>query len=373
MTRGLHNAPFIFICVASAGCLQTYLPPPIASPASNLVVEGFIDNGGDSTIFSLSRTFPLSATPIVTPELKAKVVVEGSDGSNFPLSELGNGQYGAPLSGLNPAATYRLSITTTAGKQYASDYVPLVNDPPIDSINWVRNDRGVTVYANTHDPTGNTRYFRWNYTETYEFDSKYETYYNVSGPYWVPMDPDTLYTCWRTDNSANIILASSTQLSQALIYEAPIVNYPVNSQQLSVEYSILVRQYALTKTAYAWWQIMQNITENTGSIFGVQPTANPGNLHCLTDTAEQVIGYVSAGNSWSQRIFITNQQVAPWSYFDNGCIISVFPQPLPANAAEGYWYLYQQSVPTPGFAYTQATCANCTLLGNNHPPSFWPQ
>jgi Domain of unknown function (DUF4249) len=372
MNRRFHKAPLLFICVAAGGCLQTYIPPPIANPAADLVVEGFIDNGGDSTIFSLSRTFPLSALA-ATPELKAKVVVEGNDNTSYPLPELGNGLYGALLSGLNPATTYRLYITTSAGKQYASDYVPLVTDPPIDSINWVRNNSGVTIYANTHDPTGNTRYFRWDYTETYEFNSTYVTYYNVSGRFWVPMiQGDTLYTCWHTDNSTNIILASSSQLAQAVIYEAPIVNYPVNSQQLSVEYSVLIRQYALTKAAYTWWATMQNNTENIGSIFGVEPTTNEGNLHCLTDTTEQVVGYASAGNSWSQRIFITNQQVAPWTYVDNGCTISVFSQPLLANAANGFWYLYPQQVPIPGFAYTQAECANCLTNGYNHPPSFWP-
>jgi hypothetical protein len=365
-----HKAPLLFVCALTTGCLQTYIPPPIANPASNLVVEGFIDNGGDTTVFSLSRTFPLG-TPAAIPEVKAKVVVEGNDNTSYPLPELGNGLYGAPLSGLNPATAYRLNITTSAGRQYASDYTPLVTDPPIDSINWVRNDKGVTIYANAHDPTGNTRYFRWNYTETYEFNSTYAAYYNISGSFWVPMTQgDTLYTCWHTDNSTNIILASSEQLSQAVIYEAPVVNYPVNSEPLSIEYSVLIRQYALTKAAYTWWSVMQNNTENIGSIFGVQPTTDQGNLHCLTDTSEQVIGYVSAGNSWSQRIFISNQQVAPWKYVDNTCSITVVQYLPPANVGGG-WYLYMSAMP-PGIAVTDRHCADCLIDGYNHPPSFWP-
>jgi hypothetical protein len=370
MKKILRYSPLILICLTVTCCYQTYLPPPIVNPAANLVVEGFIDNGGDTTFFSLSRTFPLGATQAFTPELKAKVIVEGNDNSSYPLAEFGNGQYGAILSGLNPSTTYRLYITTSAGKQYASDYVPLVANPPIDSINWTRDSGGVHIYANTHDPTGNARYFMYNYSETYQFNSPFYTEFNRGNGYWVMMTEDTLLTCWHTDVSTSINLANSAQLSQAVIYEAPIRFIGLNGVELSIEYSIRVKQFALSKTAYEWWQVMQNNTENIGSIFGIQPTEDPGNLHCLSDTSEQVIGYISAGNSRPVRIFISTQQVAPWNYFDNACNRYFAADSVPFTS--GYWPLYPAFDMGPGYEASAATCADCLTNGYNHPPSFWP-
>jgi hypothetical protein len=365
----------IILLLSLAACRQTYEPPIIASPPNYLVVEGFIENNGtDSTVFTLSHTVKLDSNTF-TPEPGATVTVEGSDNSAYTLGEMGNGNYGAALTSLNGATTYRLHILTTGGKQYASDYVPLVFDPPIDSINWVRLDnasyQGVRIYTNTHDPQNNTHYYRWKYQECWEFHSPFESAYNyVPGQGVVPLDPITDFVCWRYHNSTDIVLANSTQLAQDVIYEAPVVFLPLNSQQLSVRYSILVTQYALTEDAFSWWQILQKNTEQIGSLFGVQPSANTGNIHCLSDTAEQVLGYVGGGNSRSQRIFITNDQVLPWDY-NSGCVtMSTNSENFGDLWTQGYlpYYIIQGSGTT---VYAFKVCIDCTLSGTNIRPSFW--
>src|SRR5580692_6412580 len=119
----MGKRPFILFAIlttwtftGSPGCKQAYDPPVVSSPNTYLVVEGFINNGPDSTYYSLSHTFKLSDTATATPELQAQVTVQGKDNSSYPLAEMGNGVYGAPLTGLNPAMQYRLDIHTLAGK-----------------------------------------------------------------------------------------------------------------------------------------------------------------------------------------------------------------------------------------------------------------
>jgi hypothetical protein len=80
---------------------------------------------------------------------------------SFRLHSRGSGIYGIDTLSLNPAAQYRLRINASDGEQYLSDYVPYVATPPIDSISWVYNSAGFNIYANTHDPSGNIRYFQW--------------------------------------------------------------------------------------------------------------------------------------------------------------------------------------------------------------------
>jgi hypothetical protein len=359
------------LLAATIGCKQVYLPPVVKNPPVNLVVEGFINNGPDSTYFDLSTTYLLSDSTATTPVTGATVTVQGTDNSSYPLSEIGNGIYGTALPPLNPAATYRLHIITTGNKQYASDFVPTVPDPPIDSINFARTDNGVWIYANTHDPTNTAQYFRWNYIETWKFISPFFATLQYIDDSVENYSPNTISTCWHTDLSTSVILATSTQLSKDIIYEAPIVNIPLNSQQISIKYSILVKQYALTKAAYQWWSIMQNNTENIGSIFGVQPAVDPGNIHCLTDSTEQVIGYVSAGTIQSKRIFITEDQVFPWDYV-SGCLLDS----CPTDQMGAYYHTGFDPVDwkcqSHGCLYIGwKTCVDCTLTGTNVQPSFW--
>ena len=365
------------LMAGGVGCKQTYLPPAVANPPNYLVVEGFIENNGtDSTIFKLSRTVRLDSNAY-TPEHGASVTVEGTDNSIFPLAETNNGAYGAPLPLLNSKVTYRLHITTSGGKQYASDYVPIVTNPPFDSISWVRKDNppnaGIQVYANTHDPNNNTHYYRWEYQETWEFHvAFYTTYKYIPGIGLQDYGPNTMYYCWHSDNSSNVLVASSTQLSEDVIHEAPLVLLPLNSQQLQMRYSILVKQYALTKDAFDWWQILQKNTEQIGSIFGVQPSANPGNIHCLTDTTEQVLGFLGGGNTHSQRIFITHDQVLPWDY-ESGCVDTKVSATL--GAAEAAYdmgvLVWSKDINPPMLHVAYKTCVDCTYTGYNTQPSFW--
>jgi len=263
------------------GCKQTYLPPAIANPPNYLVVEGFLNtNAGESTIVSLSRTVRLDSS-LNAPEQGAMVTLEGSDNSVITFNELSGGSYIADLTQLNYVPTYRLHIRTSGGKEYASDYVPLKNSPAIDSISWKRLEsdpyKGVQIYANTHDPANQTQFYRYEYEETWEFRTPYfaDIRYVPRGSF-VNYAPNTINTCWHQDISTSILLATSAQLSSAVIHEAPLVLVPFNSQQISVRYSIFVKQYALTQDAFNWWQILQKNTEQIGSIFGVQPSANKG-------------------------------------------------------------------------------------------------
>jgi hypothetical protein len=100
------------------------------------------------------------------------------------------------------------------------------------------------------------------------------------------------------------------------------------------------------------------------------PSTDPGNLHCLSDTTEQVVGYVSAGNSQSQRIFITNDQVSPWDY-ETSCV------EVPANL-DSALFLYSIGYLPVLFDFNlmkydmaPGECVNCTFSGSNNRPSFW--
>lgn len=354
------------------GCRQTYAPPAVANPPHYVVVEGFICNDGlDPTSFNLSQTTALSDTSVYTPITDAHVMIEDSTGGVYPLSQGQNGTYYYPPFTFTNQTKYRLHFYTGTKEEYASDYFPLVANPPIDSINWVRRFNapyeGVTIYANTHDPQNNTHYYRWSCEETWEFHVKYNATIFWDGNGVQPF-LNTKYYCWKSDNSHGIVLASSDRLSSDIIYEAPIIQIPLNSQKLQIKYSVLVKQYAITKEAFDWWGILQKNTEQIGSIFGVQPSANKGNIHCISDTTLQAIGFVGGGNIRQQRIFISNDEVQPWDYED-GCSDTKIGKGEIQFYINGGFLLY--GTDGPAFKVSYDYCVDCTLTGTNIKPSFW--
>ena len=85
----------------------------------------------------------------------------------------GDGIYTSSNLGLALNTEYRLKITTANGKEYLSDYMVAKKTPPIDSLEFRQEEKGVQIYVNTHDDSNNTRYYRWDFDETWEIWSYY--------------------------------------------------------------------------------------------------------------------------------------------------------------------------------------------------------
>ncbi len=161
-------------------CRERYDIPFNSPTAGYLVVEGVITYGGPTTI-QLSRSSPLGAVSIV-PELHALVQVEGEDHSVFLLSESDSGYYRSDELPLNPAIGYRIRIAASNNKVYTSTFRSVILTPEIDSLSWERDEKGVAIFVNAHDSKNTTRYYKWDYEETWEFKSAYKTnarYYNT--------------------------------------------------------------------------------------------------------------------------------------------------------------------------------------------------
>jgi hypothetical protein len=369
------QALFFFVL---AGCKDLYQPSVASTNAVNLVVEGFINSGPDSTVIRLTHSFKLEAASKISYELHAQVYVEDLAGDQYLLPELGQGQYGVPQLGLDPAKTYRLHIKTATGSDYASDYVPLKASPPIDSINWTVSGSGLQIYANTHDPQQSTHYYRWEYDEAWEFHAKYFAGLKYVNHQVLDMLDDTIYTCYQFGNSTNILLSSSARLANDVIYQAPMVFIPQMDWRLDDEYSILVKEYALTQDAYNYWSALEKNTEQLGTIFGPLPSDVRGNIHNLKDSSEEVIGYIGCGSIATKRIFITILDLTPYGWSQSTFGSECFSRAIPKDSADiyfgqgNYWPLTYTVPPSFGYIMAPSFCANCTLTGTNKRPSYWP-
>ncbi len=401
----------LFLNILAVGaCKKPYNPLVISAPNNYLVVEGEINSGIDSTFIKLSRTVSIASKISTNPELNAVVTVEGDQNTSYSLIETGNGNYACAGLNLDGTHKYRLNIKTANNEQYLSDYVPVLNAPPIDSVTYdtnttLLNGPGVNIYVNTHDPANKVQYYRWDYQETWEFQTAFESIYKSNGDTVLARDlvNDNIYQCWRSDSSTNLVLGSSAKLSRSVIAHNPVAFVNSTSEKVTIEYSILVRQYALTADAYNFYAVLKKNTEQLGSIFDAQPSEVNGNIHCVTNPSEPVIGYISVGNTSNQRIFINEEKLPFWTATTvyGGCALS--PSPIDPKSPCCYYHFVDRfgvvnnqvdqyinyyigndnnplipvnAIAMPGhppIGYTAAepACVDCTLRGTNKKPAFW--
>ena len=367
-------------------CVQQYNPPVVSNNYNYLVVDGLINSGQDSTYFTLSRTSSIYDTSqTLKAELNASIVIEGSGSDNYPVMEIGNGMYGSPPLPLNPQEQYRVKINTINGEQYLSDLVPIKTTPPIDSISWIENDTmGIQFYITTHDPLNNTWYYRWTYDQTWEHRSVYASLLVWENGQLEERDMNVhdgqqLYRCWTTLGSTDIQIATSAKLGKDIIYENPLLVVPEGSTDMDYEYSLLVKQYAITQDAYNYWQLLKLNTEQLGTIFSPLPSQVTGNIHCINNPSEPVLGYISASSVQESRILINRYQLAYWE-------VVPFPEicgemRLPDDSTVAFYgnpinqRLYVPISTVMGATlYTPQYCGSCLYQGgSNTIPSYWPQ
>jgi hypothetical protein len=380
----------IWLVLFVISCKKPYNPPAIAAPNGYLVVEGVINSGSDSTIIKLSKTVKIAAQTTLNPETNASVNVEGNDNSSYLLKETKKGLYSIASLNLSGAHMYRLKIVTSDKSAYQSDFVPLKNSPAIDSITYKVQSNGAQISANTHDPQNQTHYYRWEYNETWLFSVAYESVFEVkhNPDTIVPRPYDSLiYQCWSSDTTSTIVLGSSAKLSQDVIASQPITFVASTSEKFEDLYSIQVKQFALTADAYNYWQQLKTNTQQLGSIFDAEPSETAGNIHCVNNPSEPVIGYVSAGTVATQRIFIDSRKLPAWLPITpyGNCLLRLdlfsdgknHENDVKEDLYNGYSIpvegIEPPGSPIIGYTATSLFCGDCRTRGTNIRPSFWPQ
>ena len=375
------------VMMGTTMCRKEYDPPEIKASNHFLAIDGVINIGANSSsAFLLSRSLNLQDSATNIPELNAQVTIVGASGSIYPLTDTGaNGTYvSAPLN-LDPSQKYQIAVTTSEGNKYLSDMVTPKTGAPIDSVTWqvlpnpLTGANSVKIFVNTHDPTNNTRYYRWDYVETYQHQSFYQSYWYRVGTAIAPIDNPTqsTFNCWSTGYSNSILLGTSITLASDVISQAQIAQFEQNDPKMDVKYSTLVRQYPLDLDAYNYWLTVQKNSQSLGGLFDLQPSQINGNIHGITNPNDPVFGYVTASTISEQRLFIDSKILGWKSNPAQNCPIKIIgTDPLntlywsyPDTAYDVYYF---NSGNPPTINITFKDCLDCRYQGGtNIQPPFW--
>lgn len=387
------NLPIVFIglLVIGISCKKPYNPTLVSSSQSYLVVDGVINSGSDSTIIYISRTVDLTSRSFRNPVQGALVKVESNKNDVYTLQEIIPGEYVATNLNLPSDRNYRLHVLTAENKEYASDFVENKITPPVDSVYATPLTTGVQFSISSHDNANKTRYYRWDYTESwsYEIGEKASTLIYRNGEI-ISRSPDSLVNlCYKfPQRSSSIFLANSEKLSQDVINKSPLGYVDGSTGKITNTYEMLVRQYALTAEAYQYWTLLKANTQSLGTITDPQPSQSITNIHCLTNPSEPVVGYLSVSTIAVKRVFLAGRDLpfavnvrAKDSITCGGGIIWIQPQstflarlnPILASGDTLLVRFETGGEGRTGYSYENAGCSDCrTRGGTTTKPVYWP-
>jgi hypothetical protein len=361
-------------------CIEPYNPEVAEQSQSVLVVDGFIDVLAGSTTVRLTHTVSLQNTDdFGFPEDNAQVTIVTDDGTEYGLANGGNGIYFLYGMTITPSQRYTLHVTTADASEYVSDPLEVNTTPTIDSLTWTAETDGITIRVNTHDPTGASRYYRWDYIETWQYRAPVAsdyTFYDRVPRYRTSNERITV--CWRTKPSTNILIGSTARLANDIISQQAVKFIPRASAEVSIRYSILVRQRVIDQNEFKYLEQLQKTTESIGGLFDPQPSQLPGNMHCVSNASKPVLGYFSAGAYTEERLFVDFYELPPhlqkWPTVTGCQPDSVMLQFLP-NLHESTILgsaIYDTQGFIIGYTVTSPECADCRVQGGTTTmPDFW--
>lgn len=386
----MHRNKNIFILAICslllASCIKLYEPVIESNDAVKFVVSGQITKGEEIQNINISVTSPINK-PAYIPVTGCQVTINDDKGNNYVATDQLDGNYNffIPEGNLTPGSAFKVNIITPAGVNIVSDFDTLNECPDVDTVYYSIKDvpttnpevfkKGLQFYVDLNTQNTNSRFFRWEPEETWEYHSTWpiEWYYDGTINHVSPPDYSRM-VCWKTQRVKNIYTLSTENL-ETNIYKALPLQFVDNysTSKLVYGYSLLLRQFAISSEAYSYYEKMRANNNEQGGLYDKQPLAISGNLHNISNPDQDVLGFFSAAFLKTKRIFVGTVENFPIEYDPNctpgepmrGGFREISPEEYP-------FYLLGDA-----FGYSlnqlQTNCVDCLSVGGtNVKPAFWP-
>lgn len=361
--------PALLLC----SCVEPF-QPDIRDYSNLLVVDGFLTTEYPAARVKLARSFPYDQNKQGI-ETGALVSVVSKNGSEIILSEKSPGQYYSDNSFMpEPGETYKLSIKPANGGNYESGWQSLIPSQEIDSIYYVADvakpgnygiSEGIHIYVDAHGAEEDSRYYKWEWEETWE----------ILAPVNLPPKNSP---CYQSSVSSIMEVSSTANLRENAIKEKKLFFIPVTQPKLNRRYSLNVKQYALTRDNYVYLEKLKKINEASGGFFDPIPAALTGNIRNTEQASEPVLGIFEASAVTTRRIFINREQL-PFRYIDSGfsdCVnMEISKSDYKDDIVRDWIYVFEyfnyQLNDTLVFLVNARKCYDCETVGTRIIPEYW--
>lgn len=387
----LYNIIILFIlATAFNSCTETY--PLITNRYEEaLIVEATITNELKNQEVKITKTARFEDEEYL-PETDAEVFITDDAGTKYDFNE-DSGKYISSIAfQIESGKKYQLHINTKDGKSFESAAETLTTVTPIQSVKAVVEEKdnisGVSISVNSFDPTSSSKYYRYDYEETYKVVApKWRPTKAVWNPNgfidYFPNSTDTR-TCYGSKKNTGLLLATTNNLTEDRV--AFLARF-ISDQDyiITTRYSILVRQYVESLNAYNYYNTLKKMSGSGSLLSPNQPGFLLGNLRSTKDQGDKISGYFDVCSVSSERIYFNYADLfpgkaAPPYYTDckEFCYADEPFNPDPCThgggpgddlAAERIGYF---SGAGGSFTFWVNTpCSDCTSIASNVKPAFW--
>lgn len=388
---------FVFVALITASCVDPY-QLETNSFEEVLVIEATLTNELKQHQVKITKTYKLEeAVPSIATNANVSVIDNLGNSYNYSFANgvyLSNEIYQAEAN-----RSYKLRVENN-GQIYESALETLNESKPIESITTTietkNGDRGVQLRVNSFDANGNSKYYRFDYEETYK----------IIAPYWsenvatvilddspgmstgdeIVISPRTYEarTCYSSVKSTELIGTSTIGLSEDRIQEFPIRFIKVTDPIIKHRYSINVKQYVQSLAAYTFYKTLAELSAAGENIFSQnQPGFFYGNIKSVATPAEKVIGFFEVSGMSEKRIFFNFEDVFPNDnpppyfypceiYQYNSTVFGPSDNQganLRSALFSGNGIFYSSDFPI--YSLVKPECGDCTTFSSNVIPPFW--
>jgi len=382
----------IFILCLLSSCTEQYMMQTNVFE-DRLVVEATITNEFKKQEIKLSKTYKLEES-VPTLESGAEVFITDDADNRYNFIE-DSGKYVSEFPfQAETGRAYKLNISTRDGKSYSSssEFLTAVNEikeviPKVQSKDGIR---GVEINVNSYDPTNSSKYYRYEYDETYKIIAPYwnasrAIVTGTSGDYEIriiPREQETR-TCYSTKKSTDVLLVNTNELNEDRVI-FPIRFISSKNYIITHRYSILVTQYIQNLASYTYYKTLKKISGSDGILSQTQPGFFYGNIKSNDYPNEKVIGYFEVSSVSQKRIFFNFSDLFPDEnpppYFTK-CELKSFGFCFDYAIPECDGYNLISAIQTNSLVYYSGLndhydmvippCGDCTSFSSNIKPPFW--
>ncbi|OQD43151.1 hypothetical protein BUL40_08675 [Croceivirga radicis] len=353
-----------------------------------LIVEASITDELKQHDIRISRSYQIDSTNVNVSG--ASVYIENQNGVKTNFFEVKEGLYRSstpfkPLKG----NSYRLFITDERGISYTSEQVGLP-EPSVLTNLWaerVLNDEGVDgveIYVDGLSTNNQTAFLRYQFIETYRFDSFYKPLNEFrvisNEPPVLELVPklDEERFCYITNNSNTILTTTTNNSIDNSTRKFPITFIERTNRKVRYRYSILVKQLNSSRQSFEFYSTLKNFSTNVNLFTQVQPGPLVGNIKGISNEVNNVIGLFELVSVSQQRIFFNYEDIFQDALpFIDSCESPQGPFPIDDTflferiASGTHQFVSEQPGLPISYFIAPINCIDCTLYGTAIPPDFW--
>lgn len=358
------------------GCVDPY-HPEIGENQQSIIIYGTLTDREGYHYISVYRSVSYKSD-VNIPVQGCVVEVIDDSGNTIQFYENEPGLYEQWINQeyLKTGKKYKLRVTV-ADSAYESRYETMLPCPPVQNVYYKIETKGtsdpdntiygIQFYTDLVAHSGYAKNYRWELEETWEYHSEYMIYYIWDGQMIqkVSSGSDSLFYCWTTKSIHEIYTGSINHVTGDSLARIPLRYVSNETDRLKVKYSLLIKQYSLSDTAYEYWNQLKKLNQETGGLYETQPPQIRGNISNMHNASEIVLGAFNVSGLSEKRIFVSEH----FTFFppNYNCVAWVPPFGFPPSPLPIY-LVYDQWE----FKLADRKCFNCTLLGGTiQKPDFW--